>query len=120
MLASAAAHYVGVGRTQALADFTARKAPFSDRDLYVICVDRQRVFAANGRFPALVGVSADVLKDEHLLPLGDAMWTAVAKTPRAVIRYGGMNPVSRRSEMKRTFLHRLSEDVCGVGVYDPR
>ena len=32
MLAKAIAHYETAGRAQALADFTARKAPFADRD----------------------------------------------------------------------------------------
>lgn len=42
MLMKAIAHYKAVGRKQALADFTAQKPPFRDRDLYIVCVDRQR------------------------------------------------------------------------------
>ena len=38
MLQKAVAHYKEVGRKQALADFNAKKAPFGDRDLYVVCI----------------------------------------------------------------------------------
>lgn len=38
MLDNAIAHYKAVGRTQALADFNKKAAPFSDRDLYVVCL----------------------------------------------------------------------------------
>ena len=38
MLQQAVAHYNSVGRKQALADFTAKKSPFADRDLYVACM----------------------------------------------------------------------------------
>ena len=39
MLKNAVEHYGSAGREQALADFTARKPPFGDRDLYVFCLD---------------------------------------------------------------------------------
>src|SRR5262249_50633554 len=39
MLEKAVEHYKSVGRTQAFADFNAKKAPFFDRDLYVFCND---------------------------------------------------------------------------------
>jgi len=51
MLQKAVAHYKAVGRKQALADFTAKKAPFGDRDLYVVCIGPEHTITANGRFP---------------------------------------------------------------------
>lgn len=65
MLAKAVAHYKAVGRKQALADFTGKKPPFVDRDLYVFCIGSDRVIAANGGYPSFVGLSADVLKDAN-------------------------------------------------------
>src|SRR6266705_1954405 len=38
MLQQAVDHYNSVGRKQALADFTGKKPPFVDRDLYVACI----------------------------------------------------------------------------------
>jgi cytochrome c len=60
MLAKAVAHYKAVGRQQALADFTARKAPFGDRDLYVFCIGPDRKLVANGGYPGddVCGVGA--------------------------------------------------------------
>jgi len=65
MLAKAVAHYKAVGRKQALADFTGKKAPFGDRDLYVFCMGPDRRMSANGGYPSFVGLSADVLKDAN-------------------------------------------------------
>jgi hypothetical protein len=119
MLSQAIAHYRAVGRDQALADFTSAKAPFVDRDLYVFCVGPDRIISANGRFPSLVGVSANVLKDVDGNPLGEAIWNAASGVEEVSIRYPGQNPVSRKSEMKRTSFRRVGDDLCGVGVYDP-
>src|ERR1700694_4027002 len=74
MLQKAVAHYTSVGRKQALADFTAKKAPFGDRDLYVACIGPGRLISANGAFPAYVGTSVNVLKDANAKPVGNAMW----------------------------------------------
>src|SRR5712692_1650257 len=63
MLAKAVAHYKAVGRKQALADFTGKKPPFFDRDLYVVCIGPHGIVTAHGGYPAYVGASADVLKD---------------------------------------------------------
>ena len=51
MLQKAVAYYKAVGRKQALADFTAKKAPFGDRDLYVVCIGPEHTITANGGFP---------------------------------------------------------------------
>jgi cytochrome c len=117
MLAKAVTYYRTVGRQRALADFTAQKPPFVDRDLYVMCIGRDHVMSANGGFPALVGISADVLKDLNGIPLGRAIWDAASTTEEGSIRYDGMNPVSQRSELKITFFRRMGDDICGVGVY---
>jgi hypothetical protein len=59
MLQKAIAHYKCVGRKQALADFNAKKPPFGDRDLYVVCIGPDHTIVANGGFPRYVGMSAD-------------------------------------------------------------
>src|SRR5947208_9991407 len=79
MLAKAVAHYKGVGRTQALADFNAKKPPFGDRDLYVVCLAPNHTIAANGAFSSYVGQSVDLMKDADGKPLGKALWDAGLK-----------------------------------------
>src|SRR5262245_34734839 len=69
MLQKAVAHYKSVGRTQALADFSAGKAPFRDRDLFVMCVGPDGLFSANGAYGQYVGTRADTLTDASGQPL---------------------------------------------------
>ena len=75
MLLDAVAHYKAVGRKQALADFTAKKPPFGDRDLYVVCFNSERIVVANGGFPGHIGTPADVVVDVH----GQGMGTAARR-----------------------------------------
>lgn len=54
LLAKAVGHYKAVGRKQALADFTGKKTPFIDRDLYVVCIGPKGIVTAHGGYPAYV------------------------------------------------------------------
>ena len=118
MLAKAVAHYKEVGRTQALADFNAKKAPFGDRDLYVFCLGPDNVQVANGGYPSVVGKSADLQKDVNGKPLGKAIRDAASK-PAGSVRYKWYNPVSTLYEPKIAFAQKVGDDVCGVGAYNP-
>lgn len=60
LLQKAVAHYKSVGRNQALSDFTGKKPPFVDRDLYVFCIGPDRTTVASGGFPSLVGTSVEI------------------------------------------------------------
>lgn len=118
MLQKAVDHYRSAGRKQALSDFTGGKAPFHDRDLYVVCVSGDHKIAANGGFPAFVGTSADGLRDAKGNPLGKALWDAAAKKPEGSIEYPMINPATRKMETKTTFYTKVADDLlCGVGVY---
>ena len=117
MLAKAAAHYKAVGRKQALADFTAKKAPFSDRDLYVFCLGSDGRMSANGGYPSFVGQPVDILKDAEGKPLGKALLEAGAKEGGGSVEYPHINPVTHMPQTKVSFVQKLGEDVCGVGAY---
>ncbi len=118
LLARAVAHYGKVGRVQALADFTAKKAPFVDRDLYVVCIGADRKISAHGANAAFVGVSADLLKDAEGRPLGQSILDAAKPNARGSMRYRWVNPVSGRMEPKVSFVQQVGTDVCLVGAYD--
>ena len=120
MLAKAIAHYKAVGRKQALADFTAEKAPFADRDLYVFCIGPDRIIVANGGYPSFVGRAADILKDAQGKPLGKALWDAALPEGGGSVEYAHINPVSHLPQSKVAFVQKAGEDVCGVGAYNPR
>ena len=120
MLVKAIAHYKAVGRKQALADFTAKKAPFADRDLYVFCIGPDRVIVANGGYPSFVGSVADILKDAEGKPLGKALWDAARPEGGGSVEYAHINPVSHLPQSKVAFVQKAGEDVCGVGAYNPK
>lgn len=118
MLDQAVQHYQSVGRAQALADFSKRKPPFFDRDLYVVCIGPDRVISAHGGFPQYVGTSADVLKDATGKPLGQAILSAAATDSVGTVRYPMLNPVSGRVQPKMSFVRKVGSDVCVVGAYE--
>ena len=117
MLAKAVAHYKAVGRKQALSDFTAKKAPFSDRDLYVFCLGGDGTMSANGGYPSFVGMSVDVLKDADGKPLGKALLEAGAREGGGSVEYPHVNPVTHKPQAKVSFVAKVGDDVCGVGAY---
>jgi Single Cache domain 2 len=118
MLQKAADHYKSVGRKQALADFSAGKSPFRDRDLYVFCISSDRMIAANGGFPMYVGTSADALVDAKGQQLGKAFWEAAGKNNEGSIEYPMINPATGKMESKTAFYTRFAADlVCAVGAY---
>lgn len=118
MLEKAVEHYQEVGRKQALADFTARKPPFFDRDLYVSCMGTDHIITANGGFPSLVGTSADGWRDADGKSLGKAIWDAVSSTGEGSVRYRWFNPVSGKIEPKINFSRKVGDEICGVGAYN--
>jgi cytochrome c len=118
LLAKAVAHYREVGRKQALADFTGKKAPFADRDLYVVCLGPDRTIVAHGGFPQFVGSSADALKDAQGKPLGRALWDAAAGKGDGSVRYLALNPLSGKAEPKVSFVQKAGDDACVVGAYN--
>ena len=119
MLQHAIAHYKAVGRKQALADFTAKKPPFSDRDLYVVCISSVHIVVANGGFADHVGTRADLMKDLDGKGVAEAAWEVTSGTGEGTVRYRWLNPATRTMETKMTFFARVGTDVCGVGVYTP-
>lgn len=118
MLDKAVGHYKDAGRKAALADFTAGKAPFRDRDLYVVCVAKDHTIVANGAFPQFVGTSADKLVDGKGNPLGKALWDAAEKNATGSIEYPMVNPTTGKTEDKTTYYAKVADDLlCGVGAY---
>jgi len=119
MLQKAVAHYKEGGRKQALADFNAKKPPFGDRDLYVVCIGSDHSIVANGGFPQYVGYSANALKDANGKPVGQTIWDLGSSKGEGSVKYQWINPVTHKMEPKITFFQKAGDDVCGVGAYNP-
>jgi hypothetical protein len=113
MLAKVAAHLKSVDRKQALFDFTARKRPFFDRDLYVVCVDVHLVVVAHGGFPTYVG-SGQFFKDASGKMMAPVIWDAATKG-NGTVRYSIRDDESNNAvDRKIGFFQRINDDVCGV------
>jgi cytochrome c len=119
MLQKAVAHYKAVGRKQVLADFTAKKAPFGDRDLYVVCIGPDHTITANGGFPQYVGVSADAVKDADGKSVGQQGRDIASSKGAGAVRYRWINPVTHKLEPKITYFAKAGKDACGVGAHNP-
>lgn len=121
LLQNAVAHYKQVGRPQALQDFTGKRAPWVDRDLYVACMDDQKhVLLANGAFPSYVGTSLDAAKDIAGKPLGQSMAEAAAKGGIQEVQWHWFNPVTGKLERKVSLVQKVDISTsCSVGYYEP-
>lgn len=120
MLQRASEHYAAVGREQALQDFTAKKPPFADRDLYVFCFGPDRSTSAHGADAGQIGKSSEELHDAD----GQAFATRMLDLSQAQpaggeVEYRWRNPVSGVVERKVSVFRKVGEDVCGVGAYQP-
>jgi cytochrome c len=118
LLDRAVAHYLEVGRAQALSDFTEQREPFVDRDLYVFCYGPDRTTSAHGADAALVGLSVDSLRDVDGKAFGTRiMEVAQADPDGGRVDYKWLNPVTRIIEDKVSVVKQVGTDVCGVGAY---
>jgi cytochrome c len=111
MLKQAIEHYNKVGRTKALADFTAEVPPFVYLDLYVACIDSSLKQSANGGFPNLVGSSTQ--------PLSRAAWDGATTTSVHTVNYAWIDPETHQTLPKTFYYEKVGSDVCGVGAYHP-
>ena len=118
MLDRAAVHYQTVGREQALRDFTDKKRPFVDRDLYVFCYGPDRTISGHGADPRLIGTNVDSLRDVDGQAFGtEIMRVAQAGPEGGVTGYKWLNPVTGNVEPKVSVVRTIGVDVCGVGAY---
>lgn len=117
MLKKALEHYKKVGRTQALADFTGKKAPFSDRDLYVFCIGPDRKVSAHGGDAKQLGTDIDGLKDVDGKLFAVEVWNIGNRPDGGAVEYKWQNPVTKKVEDKVSFVAKVGTDICGVGAY---
>ena len=104
---------------KALADFNAKKPPFGDRDLYVVCIGPDHTIVANGGFPQYVGMSADLMKDANGKSIGKAGYDIASTKDEGEVRYRWINPVTQKTENKVSFFAKAGDDACAVGAYSP-
>ena len=118
MLSKVVAHVKAGDRAQAFADFTARRSPFFDRGLYVVCVDVRGVVVAHGGFPTYVG-SDSFFQDVKGRVMAPVVRDAAAKGD-GTLRYAiGGDETDGVVQHKVGSFTRIGDDVCGVVAPDP-
>jgi cytochrome c len=117
MVAKAVAHIQSAGAQKAYDDFTAKAAPFVDRDLYVVVYDLEGQVVAHGQNPKMVG--------KNLIDLRDPDGKAFVKERVDLARTKGKfwhdykftDPVTKKILPKSTYCERLESTAVCVGIY---
>ena len=114
-------HYKQVGRKQAMEDFDNKKAPWLDRDLYVVCLDSKHTLLANGGYPQYVGTAIeDLTKAKNGKLLGQALWDSAEGGGTEVVEWRWLNPMTKSMENKAGIAQKADAEVaCTVGYYKP-
>ena len=119
MVDKAIAHIKKVGREKAFADFSSKKAPWVDRDLYVVVYDMKGKVLAHGANEKLIGKDVIDLRDNDGKYFVKERVEMMSKGPEAKgwQDYKFMNPVSRQIEPKQMYLRRFEDLIVGCGIY---
>ena len=89
---------------------------FRDRDLFVFCFN-----SGDGRFTAHEAmVSHDVrrIRDSAGHSIGDVMYRAAVEDAVVEVTYASPRPGLTATARKRAFITRVTDQVCGVSVYE--
>jgi len=119
MVDKAIAHIKKVGREKAFADFSSKKAPWVDRDLYVVVYDMKGNVLAHGSNAKMIGKELIDLRDNDGKYFVKERVEMMSKGPDAKgwQDYKFMNPVSRAIEPKSMYLQRYEDLIVGCGIY---
>jgi len=119
MVQKAIAHIKKVGREKAFADFSSKKEPWVDRDLYVVVYDMKGRVLAHGANEKMIGKDVIELRDNDGKFFVKERVEMMSKGPDAKgwQDYKFMNPVTRQIEPKSMFLHRYEDLIVGCGIY---
>jgi signal transduction histidine kinase len=118
MVDKAIAHIKKVGREKAFADFSSKKAPWVDRDLYVVVYDMKGKVLAHGANEKLIGKDVIDLRDNDGKYFVRERVEMMSKGPEAKgwQDYKFMNPVSRQIEPKSMYIRRFEDLIVGCGI----
>lgn len=97
--------------------FSDPKGAFVERDLYVFCFDTNGIMRAHGGNPALLGKDFSPIKDsDGQLFVSEMIKLAIAKG-EGWVDYKWPNPATKKIENKSSYVNKVGNDVCGVGIY---
>jgi len=105
-------------KRNALESFTTGTHGFKERDLFVFCARKSdRVMAAHGGWPRLVGVRMSKLTTRKGRRIGDEMLSNAKPGKFTSIKYRAWVRGSKEPRSKVTFLTEVAGHACGVGYF---
>ena len=117
MVKAAVSHIKSVGKDQAYTDFTAKKAPFFDRDLYVVVYGMDGKIFAHGQNSRMVGKELIDMKDPDGKPFVKER-VELAKAKGTFWQdYKFTDPVTKKVLPKQMYCQRVDETVVCSGIY---
>jgi len=115
----AAAHMVRVGAEQACKDFNDPNGEFVDRDLFVVTYGPDRRVASSVGVKAYLGRDATRFVDADGKEFGKEIIAVAETSGRGWVEYRMTNPVTKKVELKRSFVIKVGDYIVFVGAYRP-
>ncbi|MFD1625140.1 cache domain-containing protein [Azospirillum griseum] len=106
-----------VGVDQAYKEFSDPKGSFVDRDLYVFCLNMDGVMLTHGSNRALIGLNQKTLKDSDGKTFIAEFLRVASTTGEGWVDYRWANPQTKKIGSKSSFVKKVGNDMCAVGVY---
>ena len=117
MVKAAVMHIKSVGKDQAYADFTGKKSPFFDRDLYVVVYGMDGKIWAHGQNGRMVGKEMIDMKDPDGKPFVKER-VELAKSKGTFWQdYKFTDPVTKKVLPKAMYCQKVEETVVCSGIY---
>ena len=100
----------------AISKFNYNDTQYRDRDLFVFCFNRK-----DGKFTAhesMAGWDVRTFRDAKGQPVGQRMYEIAADGKVVSVDYMSPVPGSTELALKRAYLTRVGDQVCGVSAYE--
>jgi signal transduction histidine kinase len=117
MVKKAIDHMQKAGRQQAYADFTGKKAPFFDRDLYVTVTSLTGTSLAHGQNPKMVGMDLIDFKDIDGKPYFRERLELAKTKGKFWQDFKFVDPVTKKVLPKSMYCEREDDVAVCVGIY---
>lgn len=117
MVKAAVTHIKSVGKEQAYSDFTAKKQPFFDRDLYVVVYGMDGKIFAHGQNARMVGKEMLDMKDPDGKPFVKERVELAKAKDTFWQDYKFTDPVTKKVLPKAMYCQRVEETVVCSGIY---
>jgi signal transduction histidine kinase len=117
MVKKAVEHIRKVGKEQAYADFTAKKPPFFDRDLYVTVLSLSGVNLAHGTNPKMVGMDLTEFKDSDGKPFYKERLELVKTQSKFWQDYKFTDPTTKKILPKAMYCEKEADAIVCTGIY---